>query len=182
MAWRDRSERRQPRWRSHDHVVGRVGTVRPARSTPPSDLFTSTVISSPSWARISVAGADHGAGSPAARFTESVIFFRSLYHGNFLQCAWQSKLEGFVLQFSCDHPLIRLYQSCSSINQLQLCYEVLGWILTKSCIIRPQSWSDTTVSQVSASDPTDSLTFSPFFSNFYVALGLDHLIKLDLLT
>jgi hypothetical protein len=166
MAWRDRSEQRQPRWWSHGHVTGQVGTVRPARSTPSSNLFTSALISSPSWARITAAGADHGAGSPAARFTESVIFFRSLYHGNFLQCAWQSKLEGFVLQFSCDNPLICLYQSCSSINQLQLCYKVLGRILTKSCVIRPQSWSDTTVSQVSAYDSSDSLNFSPFFSNF----------------
>jgi hypothetical protein len=31
------------------------------------------------------------------------------------QCAWQSKLKGFVLQFSCDNPLIRLQQSCCLI-------------------------------------------------------------------
>jgi hypothetical protein len=79
MAWRNRSERRQPRRRSHDHVAGQVGTVRPARSTPPPIFLRSAVISSLSWERIIAADANHGAGSPAARFIESDLV-ELLYH------------------------------------------------------------------------------------------------------
>jgi hypothetical protein len=42
----------------------------------------------------------------------------------------------------------------------------------------PQSSSEHIVSRVSVSDLTDSPTSGLLFSNFYVALGLNHLIKL----
>jgi hypothetical protein len=46
-----------------------------------------------------------------------------LYHAELIQCARQSDLRGLFLQFLCDEPLIRLHQSYSPINQLQLCHK-----------------------------------------------------------
>jgi hypothetical protein len=52
-----------------------------------------------------------------------LIFFRLLYHGNIIQCAWQSKLRSFFLNFSCGKLPIHLYQSCCSSYQLWFCYK-----------------------------------------------------------
>jgi hypothetical protein len=55
-----------------------------------------------------------------------------LYNRNLHQSFWQSELKGFVLLFSCDNLLIRLYQSCSPTNHIWFCYSNLNQTSTGS--------------------------------------------------
>jgi hypothetical protein len=96
------------------------------------DLLLYVVIRAPPGMNRSV-DEDRGTGSPAVKYTEPAIFFRLLYNGKSIQCAWQSNLKGLVLKFLCSNSLIHLWQSWSSTNQLEFCHSNQNQILTGSC-------------------------------------------------
>jgi hypothetical protein len=51
---------------------------------------------------------ESGRGVTGSEFTEPGFFFRSLYHQNSIQSAWQSIFSGDFHKFLCGNPLIGL--------------------------------------------------------------------------
>jgi hypothetical protein len=103
-AWRTRDERRPPRWWPLGHVAGkwvrRLSSIVP-QVHPPREIFYRQPLSVQHNTRIAATGVNRGAEiSGGDRFTESVIFFRSLYHRDYIQPFWQSKFRGDLLQKS----------------------------------------------------------------------------------
>jgi hypothetical protein len=78
------------------------------------------------------------------RYTESVIFFRSLYHHDPIQSFWQSRLRSSILHFSCGELPIRLHESCCSTYRLWFCYKDHDQTSTRLDAIWSKSWSDAT--------------------------------------
>jgi hypothetical protein len=103
------------------------------RANPCAMIFYSPQLSTLRWARIVVAGANPGAGSPAAKGDESGDLFQLLYIGNLIQSAWPSIIGGDLLQNLCGNLIIHLYQSCWATIHLQFCYSILSKILIGSC-------------------------------------------------
>jgi hypothetical protein len=101
--------------------VRRQGDHSAPTSSLARDLLPYVVIRVPSGTNRR-ADEDRGAGSSAVRYTKPAIFFRLLYNGMSIQCAWQSNLKGLVLKFLCSNSLIHLWQSWSSTNQLEFCH------------------------------------------------------------
>jgi hypothetical protein len=113
-------------------AVKQVGTAASPMTTPRliqhQDLFTTGNIYTPS-ARIVTSARITTRSSPAARSLHLKIFCL-LYHQSLIQSSWQSNLKGDLLQSSCSNLTIPLYQSCSSINQLQFDYRNPGHLLS----------------------------------------------------
>jgi hypothetical protein len=84
--------------------------------------------------------------------------FCALYHQILIQSAWQSNLQGDLLQNSCSDLTISLYQSCISINQLQIDYRDMVHLLTPSSLNWVQSLADLTVRPILVSELTNSQT------------------------
>jgi hypothetical protein len=105
----------------------------------PSDLFIPTVISLPNQARITAASANHRTEIARDQVPCTRDLLQLLYHAELIRCARQSDLRGLFLRFLCDEPLIRLRQSYSPINQLQLCHKGVEQLITRSSIIQLQS-------------------------------------------
>jgi hypothetical protein len=119
-----------------------------AQVHPQRDISYPEQLSALYWARIATAATITAWSSPAACSLHLKIFC-SLYHQVLIQSAWQSNLQGDLLQNSCSNLTISLYQSCSSINQLQIDYRDLAHLLTPSSLNRVQSLADLTVRPVS---------------------------------
>jgi hypothetical protein len=58
------------------------------------------------------------------------IFFQLLYNGILIQSAWPNTFGDVLFQNLCSNLIIHLYQSCSSIIQLQFDYRDLAHLLT----------------------------------------------------
>jgi hypothetical protein len=106
MAWRNHGERRSPRRGPSGHIRVQVGTVTGRNSALTSSLCKifspATVIRTPDCTNRS-AGEDHGANSPAVRYTE-LDLVQSLYHRN----------------HSSERPTKQLAMLCSQIFMWQL--------------------------------------------------------------
>jgi hypothetical protein len=80
-------------------------------------------------------------------WTWDLIQFTAL--SDFHQSVWQTDLQGPDLRSFCSNYLIHLYQSCSSINQLQFGYRDIAHLLTPLTLNQVQSSSELTVKPVS---------------------------------
>jgi hypothetical protein len=107
------------------------------RSLPLPDLFTPALIHAELTAIFS--GGRESWRGISDEVSAPLIFFSYCMYWMAHSSTWQRDLRSFVLQFLCDELLIRLHQSCCPLYQLQLCYNVLGQILTGLDITRSQS-------------------------------------------
>ena len=78
------------------------------------------------------------------------IFLQTLYHQDPHESVWQNIFRGDLLQNSCRNSTIHLYQSCSSINQLQFDYRDLAHLLTPLSLNQVQSLWELTADQYQA--------------------------------
>jgi hypothetical protein len=131
-AWRNRGEWCIFRWRPLGHVAGASGHDTGRNSGPSS---SSTRYFSPRAVICTLLSTnrndsdDHDTELTGGTFTASEDFC-SLYHQGLIQSAWQSHLQGDLLQNSCSNLTSPLYQSCISINQLQFDYRNLDHLLS----------------------------------------------------
>jgi hypothetical protein len=94
-------------WQTPVNFAVRVGTVRLAQSRPHwyfhsrGDIYYSL-----SMNRGAGANLGNGIVGGKVHWTWHRVSYCTIT--NTLQCAWQSKLKGFVLQFLCDNSLIHL--------------------------------------------------------------------------
>jgi hypothetical protein len=130
-------------------AMGQVGMMASPWSHPRWRSFHPEALSGHQRARIASPARIQARGSPVARCTAPMISFSSLYHQNTIQNTWQSLFGGDLLQILCSNLTIHLYQSCSSINQLQIDYRDLAHLLTPSSLNRVQSLAELTVRPVS---------------------------------
>jgi hypothetical protein len=146
--WPSRNRRPTPARLSRP-AVRQVGMTASPWSHPRWRSFHPKALSDHQRAQIASPARIQARGSLAARCTAPVISFSSLYHQNTIQNTSQSLFGRDLLQISCSNLTIHLYQSCSSINQLQIDYRDLAHLLTPSSLNQVQSLAELTIRPIS---------------------------------